>query len=94
MKITALEIIADPKPWRTGGDTLIAKFNVEYAGLRITNCLLIRVSRGFLLAQLPRGTGRDEGKRLIEIIDPEIRKALAESAYQAFTMLGGTEQTA
>ncbi|KIZ38575.1 MULTISPECIES: hypothetical protein [Rhodopseudomonas] len=93
MKITALEIIADPKPWKTG-DKLIAKFNVEFAGLRMIDCLLIRASRGFLLAQVPRGTGRDEGKRLVEIVEPDVRVKMAEAAFAAFTILGGTEKAA
>lgn len=93
MKITGLTVVTDAAKWKTG-DKLIAKFNVEFAGLRLHDCLLIRASRGFLLAQVPRGVGRDEGKRLVEIIDPEIRKAMAAAAYAAFEALGGVEDVA
>lgn len=93
MKITALTIVQDPQPWKTG-DRLIAKFNVEYAGLRIRDCLLIRASRGFLLAQAPRGNRQDDGPRIMDIIDTEVRKAMAAAAHDAFLALGGVESEA
>jgi len=94
MKITALSI-ADSKPW-SNGDKLLAFFTVEYAGLRLHECLLIRAARDgqFLLAQPPRGDSRQGERRAIEITDPEIRKAMAEAAYNAFLALGGTETNA
>lgn len=94
MKITALSIVAPgQKPWKTG-DKLLAFFDVEYSGIRIRECLLVRASRGFLLAQAPRGVRPEEGRRLVDIVDPEIRKAMAASAHSVFLAMGGVEDVA
>jgi hypothetical protein len=93
MKITSLTVVTKPQTWATG-DRLLAFFNVEYAGIQLRDCLLIRgVRTGALIAQPPKGENR-LGERAVRIIDPDIQKAIAAAAYQAFLALGGAEQDA
>lgn len=93
MKITALSVVSNPQVWSTG-DRLIAFFSIEFGGFRLHECLLIRTKRGFLLAQPPRGDTKKGECRAIQIVDPEIRKAMAEAAYNAFVALGNVETVA
>lgn len=88
MKITSLSIVTKPKPW-ANGDTLLAFFDVEYAGMQLRDAMLVRGARtGEMLAQPPRGENRI-GQRAVRIIDPDIRDAMAAAAYAAFMALGG-----
>lgn len=90
MKVTAISIVAKPHDW-TSGDRLLAFFSVEFAGMQLRDCQLIRgVRTKSIIAIPPKGENRI-GERAIRFIDPEIQSAVAAAAYQAFLALGGVE---
>jgi len=93
MKITSLRLVTNPRRWECG-DTLLAFFNVNVAGVQMRDCMLIRGGRtGELIAQPPRGeTAR--GERAVRFVDPQTRKAISEAAVQAFLDLGGDVEAA
>jgi hypothetical protein len=82
--------ITDSKPW-PNGDKLLCVFDAEFSGLRLNGCLLIRSSRGGLLAQAPRGDSQRPNVRAIQILDSGVRSQLADAAHNAFRALGGVE---
>jgi len=90
VKITGINLSDTTKIW-ANGDRPLAWFDCEVRGFRLAGCVLIRTSRGFLLAQAPRGDSGKEGVRAIQIADPAVREAMADAAYGAFTALGGKE---
>lgn len=92
VRVIGLRLV-ESKPWKDG-DRLLASFDCDIAGFRLHGCVLIRSSRGFLIAQPPKGTtGRDQA-RAIEIVDPDVRAAMRDASHAAFLALGGTEQAA
>lgn len=86
-KILDLRQTRDAPRWRNG-DQLLAVFDCEVAGFRLGGCQLVQSSRGFLIAQPPKGVNRNE-RRAIEVIDPEIRAAMCSAARAAFLAIGG-----
>jgi hypothetical protein len=68
----------------------MAFFDVEFAGIRLASCTLVKAKRGLWLAQAPRGNTKAEGRRLIDIVDPSIKEAMTAAALQAYRALGGT----
>ena len=86
MKILALTIVCGER--RKNGDRLLALFDVEMADFRLRQCSLLRTSRKFLLAQPPKLT---DTARVIEILNPDIRRAMAEAAWIEFTRSGGVD---
>lgn len=93
VKITAISVVTDQKPWKTG-DKLLAFFDTEFDGIRLRKCLLVRTSRGFLLAQPPRGGVDRAVGRPVEIMDRDLRVQMAEAAHKAFVAIGGVEEAA
>jgi hypothetical protein len=89
IKIVGLTL-ADRKAW-DNGDRPLAYFDCETGGFRLHGCTLIRTSRGFLLAQAPRGESQRPGTRAIQIVDTDLRKGLADAAYSVFQSFGGAE---
>ena len=89
VKITSLTII-EAKPYENG-DKLLASFDCETRGFRLHDCVLLRAKRGFLLAQAPRGEARRDKVRAIQILDKDLRNAMAEAAHAAFLALGGDD---
>ena len=89
IKVTGLSL-ANQKPW-DNGDRALAFFDCETRGIALCGCVLIRTSRGFLLAQGPRGDSQRVGARAIQIVDSALRKDLAAAAHRAFLALGGAE---
>jgi hypothetical protein len=89
MQITGINIVG-AEAWKNG-DKLLAFFDIEANGFRIHECLLIRTSRGFLLAQPPRGDRRRGEGRAIEIADSALRAEIAATAHRAFLAMGGRE---
>jgi hypothetical protein len=70
------------------GDRLIAVFDCDVLGFRLKDCPLILTSRGFYLAQAPKGECRRDGSRVITIIDANLRKAMAEVALREYQAMG------
>ena len=89
IKITGLSF-AEREAW-DNGDKPLAFFDCEVRGFKLSGCILVRASRGFLLAQGPRGDSQRVGTRAIQIVDVGLRKALGEAAHRAFLALGGAE---
>ena len=88
-KVTTFSITRSA-PW-PNGDRLLGFFDIEIRGFRLYDCLLIRTSRGFLLAQTPRVDNKRATGRAVQVTDKAIRSEMAEAAYRAFTALGGAE---
>jgi hypothetical protein len=90
MKITSLTIVTNPKDW-ANGDTLLAFFDVEYAGIQMRDAMLIKGARtGQIIANAPRGENRD-GERAIRIVDHEIKEAMTAAAHSVFVAMGGVD---
>lgn len=88
-KVTALTV-ARLAPW-PNGDRLLAFFDIEIRGFHLHDCLLIRTSRGFLLAQTPKVENKRGSARAVEVVDKILRVQMAEAAHRAFIALGGAE---
>lgn len=91
MKVVGLRINRDQKPYESTGDTMLALFDLEHAGLRLEECTLIWCKRlNVPLAQPPRlaGKGSSEHRRC-HVIDREIHKAMSAVAYDAYLTFGG-----
>ncbi|MEH6950617.1 hypothetical protein V4R08_04615 [Nitrobacter sp. NHB1] len=83
MRITAISKIKNPKTWENG-DHPLAFFDVEFAGVRISKCLLVRTARGFNHTSPPK----TNGERLVEFTEGSLSKAAADAAYNALLILG------
>jgi hypothetical protein len=89
IKIVSLTL-TESKAW-DNGDRLLAHFDCELRGFRLNGCILIRASRGGLLAQAPKGDSQRVGVRAIQIIDHSLRASIADAAHRAYLALGGVE---
>lgn len=82
VKITGVSVVRE-KPW-ANGDRLLCFFDAEINGFLFFCCLLIRTADGDLWAQLPKIPNQRGENRAVRIVDPDIRAAMAEEAWDAY----------
>ncbi|SDL72199.1 hypothetical protein [Aliiruegeria lutimaris] len=73
------------------GNRLLALFDLEVAGLRISNCLLVQNADGLALAKGPTGKNHKGNLIRAQFISPEVVRAVTRRAASAYTALTGRD---
>lgn len=76
------------KKWNDG-EKLLAIFDCDIGGILIQDCSLVRASRGFLLAQPPKYISQNGKRRIVQIVDRDLRVEIAEAAHAVYQEFGG-----
>ncbi|KGB81932.1 hypothetical protein JT55_10260 [Rhodovulum sp. NI22] len=86
--ITGMNLVRNPKPW-SNGDTLLAHFDVEFSGIAIAGCLLIKTAKRGFVAQMPKVDDQRGNRRPISITDNSLRHKIMDAGRTAYIAFGG-----
>lgn len=84
IKITGISLCDEP-PYEGRKDTLLAKFEFELAGIRFSDCALVRFKSGNIRAFPPR----KDGMIVIKILDADLHEAITAAARTFYEKLQG-----
>lgn len=84
IKIRAVEIIEGD--FSRKGARCLARFELEYAGLRFPDWALVRFKNGDTRA-FPF---RTEKRIVVNVVDPDLHNAITDAAHDAYVAMGGT----
>jgi hypothetical protein len=78
-------------PPRQNGDRIVASFDVELAGIRLTACSLLRLSAGDYTVLPPRVGRSSTSTARVSFTDRGLRGSLKDRALEVYRALGGSD---